>query len=806
MLPVERVRTDVLEALTTHGKVVLAAPTGSGKSTRVPMWLAEEFEGQIVVVEPRRVACRSLANFLAAESGSPLGDHVGYAVRFEDRGSASARIVFLTTGIALRWLESGRLAEGGALLLDEFHERRWETDLLLAAVTSVRPDLPVVVTSATLDAERIAETIGATVVRAEGRSYPVEITHVSAPRSPTSEELDARVARAVLAAPADGDVLVFLPGKGEIRACTNAVQRAMPQVDVVPVHAGVPMGDLERAFRASDRRRVYLATNVAETSITLPGVTTVVDSGLARRRVHRCGRSVLALQAISTASADQRAGRAGRVRAGRCVRLWSERFKPDAFDKPEVERIELDELVLRAATCGLWGRGLAEAPWVSQPPGFALDAARERLVAAGALLDDGRPSGSASSWLELPVGVDEARLFGACPSSLAGDMADLVACLAGPRRLFLTADALGERAQRVAESRKELFRGAEDEPTQMVRALRAGSAREHGLRPDLLREMREVARTLRRLVQASDAGGPFRTREVSLAVARAWPRSVFVARTREMRRRVDGKAGPTGEAWGNGEVELRIRAVPKLGNRSAAAGVVLSQAWLEDGATGARGVGGMVLPLRLDDLSALGLGTTTVAEPRVKRGGKRIVGVVRRELAGVVVSEEEEALRGSRLLEALPTLIIRGSLWKGTASELLDRLHIWKIATQWEGATSPDAPPDAKNWLAGRLSELGVEEPADLELLEPDDLLPDVSVSTGVARWELDTIATSFPREWQHGGVTYRTEVHPRRRLVRLVLVRKETRRAQDPQRNTLPRFEGYGVELVDGSRVVRLR
>lgn len=806
MLPVERVREDVLNALARDRRVVLSAPTGSGKSTRVPVWLAESFEGQTIVVEPRRVACRSLAIFLAREAGTELGQDVGYAVRFEDRGSANARIVFVTTGIALRWLESGRLATAGSLVLDEFHERRWETDLLLAVVTVRFPDLPVVVTSATLDEERVADTIGAAVVRAEGRSFPVEIRNESEPRTPTTGDLETRVADAVAKLPADGDVLVFLPGKGEIRSCASAICRRMLDVDVVAVHAGLPQSELARAFQPAAHRRVYLATNVAETSVTLPGVTSVVDSGLARRRVHRCGRSVLALEPISAASADQRAGRAGRVRAGRCVRLWSARFRPAPFDKPEVERIDLDEVVLRAAASGLWAAELANAAWVTPLPDFALKAATERLIGIGALAADGQPSAAASKWLNLPVGVHEARLIGDCPSSVLPDVVDLVACVDGGRQLFLPLDSLGAEADRVAEARKELFDGAQDEPTRLVRALRRGSATEHGLRVDALREIRRVAKSLRELCGSAASDGVFRTREVALVVAASWPRSVFVARSRALRRRSDGKADPRGEAWGNGEVELRIRSVPLVGRTSARAGVVLDQAWLEDGATGARGVGGMLLPLRLADLDGLRLGTVSVAAPRVKRGGRSVAGVVRREFAGVLVSESEEELHGAALIEALPQLVLRGSLMKGVASDLLDALHTWEVSSRSEGSDPASAPPSAEDWLALRFTELGVAEAGDLELIETVDLMPDVGGLTGLPSWEVDSLAQSFPRQWQHDGVTYSADVYPRRHLVRLVLVRKETKRAKDPPLKALPRFAGFRVELVDGSRIVRLR
>ena len=808
MLPVERVRGEVLAALEKERRLVITAPTGSGKSTRVPLWLSERFEGPTIVVEPRRVACRSLAGFLASEDGTPLGERIGYSVRFDERAKASARLIYVTTGVALRWLDSGRLTAAGCLVLDEFHERRWETDLLLAVVVARYPELPIVVTSATLDAETLAAALDAPIVRAEGRTFPVDVSYAAQPNTPTLDGLEGRVASAVSRAPDDGDVLVFLPGKREIRECSAAVRRACPKLEVVPVHGGIPPGELAAAFRTSTRRRAYLATNVAETSVTLPGVTTVIDSGLSRRRVHRCGRSILALDPIARSSMDQRAGRAGRVQAGRCFRLWSERYRAADYDKPEVERIELDELVLRAAVAGVSGDAFDNAAWVTSPPGFAVTAARDRLRELGVLSSNGKPAPTARDWLSLPVGVQEGLLLGECPPALLSDTIDLVAVLDGASRLLLPPAALGLRQQEVDEARAELFRGLADEPSRLVRALRRGSPKAHGLRSDVLSEVRRVAKRLRGILQCSESGTEFARDAVALHVASRWPRSVFVARARTVKRRVDGKPNPTGEAWGNGEVELRIRRVPTLGKSAARAGIVLDQEWLSDGATAARGVGGVVLPLPLSALAALGMGEARATQPKVVRGrrGARVVAQVEREFAGVVVSESEERLCGDALLDALPELVLRGSLFKAVRGELDARLHTLRVAAQWDGNQVEGAVPDSTQWLRDRFEALGVVESSDLQLVEAEDLLPDLEADTGLSAWELDSLQQAFPATWTHDGATYRCEVLVKRALVRLVLAKKATKRVKDPPRGALPKFRGFAVELRDGSRVVRLR
>src|SRR5690606_18810652 len=273
-------------------------------------------------------------------------------------------------------------------------------------------------------------------------------------------DLSDRVAEAVDATLREGppgDVLVFLPGKGEIERCARALVGR--PVTVCPVHGGLPPEALMRAFEGAGGRRVFLATNVAETSLTLPGVTTVIDSGLVRRRQHQAGRSVLALVPISRASMDQRAGRAGRVAPGRCVRLWGERFAAEPTTPPEIVRVELDDLVLRAAGCGVPARELATAPWVDPPPAFALQAALQRLRSTGALDDEGGLTAVGRARARLPVSAFSARVLADPPPELVDTVADVVALVELGRDLLLP----GGTDERTSEARRERFGAAVDE-------------------------------------------------------------------------------------------------------------------------------------------------------------------------------------------------------------------------------------------------------------------------------------------------------------------------------------------------------
>ena len=323
--PIASLRPAFQAAFTTQ-PLIITAPTGSGKSTIVPLWCAELSDHPTLVLEPRRVACRSLARWLSKLRGEPLGTSVGYTVRFEDVGSETTQIRFVTPGVALRYAAEGELDRYGTIILDEFHERGVESDLFLAICRKKRPDAQLILMSATIDAQRFARFVGGQSLSAEGKAYPVDVRYLGDVTVPGTWRLEKRVTRAVRRAlkETDGNILIFLPGKGEIFACLDEL-RHLRNVEILPLHGDLPTAEQDRVFEETTRRRVILSTNVAETSVTLPGITAVVDAGLARQRIHQAQRVVLALRPISHASAEQRRGRAGRLRPGMCYRLWAER-------------------------------------------------------------------------------------------------------------------------------------------------------------------------------------------------------------------------------------------------------------------------------------------------------------------------------------------------------------------------------------------------------------------------------------------------------------------------------------------------
>ena len=413
-LPIDPLLPSVVEALSTRGTLVLQAAPGAGKTTRVPRALldANTFDGELWVLEPRRLAARLAAARVAEELGEPAGQRVGYQIRFDEVASAATRVRFVTEGILTRRLLSDPDLRGvGAVVLDEFHERHLPTDLGLALLRRLRerrPGLRLVVMSATFDPAPVARFLGeAPVLTSEGRVFPIEIEHLPAA---DSRPLEAQVLAALKRLGgrlSDGHVLVFLPGASEIRraqeACAEYAERH--GFRVLPLHGDLPADAQDRAVRPSRDRKLILSTNVAETSVTVEGVAAVIDSGLARVASHSpwSGLPSLRVQPISRASADQRAGRAGRTRAGVCLRLYTQgdlERRPER-DLPEIARADLAETVLTLSAAG------APDPrtfgWFEAPPPAALQSAEELLSDLGARAPDGTLTEVGRRLLSFPV-------------------------------------------------------------------------------------------------------------------------------------------------------------------------------------------------------------------------------------------------------------------------------------------------------------------------------------------------------------------------------------------------------------------
>jgi ATP-dependent helicase HrpB len=396
-LPIDAVLPELVAALRAHPCAVLRAPTGAGKTTRVPPALLDAGlagPGAVVMLEPRRVAARAAARRMAEERGTELGGEVGYQVRLERRASRVTRILVLTEGLLVRRLVDDPLLEGvGVLVFDEFHERSVDTDLALALARRVqleaRPELRLVVMSATIDSGEIARWLGgAPVIESEGRLHPVTVEHVE---RDDDRPLHVRVAQGVGRAleRTSGDVLAFLPGVGEIRRAREELEPLARRRGLLlaELHGDLPLEEQDRALRPGPRRRVVLATNVAETSVTVEGVTAVVDSGLARVARHDTGVGLdrLELEGISRASAEQRAGRAGRTAPGIALRLWTAQEERSRAERgePEIRRVDLAGPLLQLFAFS--ETDVRAFPWFERPSDAAVERALDLLRVLGAL-------------------------------------------------------------------------------------------------------------------------------------------------------------------------------------------------------------------------------------------------------------------------------------------------------------------------------------------------------------------------------------------------------------------------------------
>jgi ATP-dependent helicase HrpB len=395
-LPVDILLPEIVQTLKTDRSLVLEAPPGAGKTTRVPPALLNQFPGEILVLEPRRLAARLAAKRVASELGERPGETAGYQVRFEDVSSARTRVFFLTEGVLTRrMLRDPTLKRASVVILDEFHERHLESDLALALLEQLqhttRPDLRVIVMSATLNAAPISEYLGGCpILRSEGKLFELHIEYTPYSAAPLEEQVAQAVER-LLQEGLTGDMLVFLPGAAEIRRAARAISYLADRAHllVLPLHGDLSAAEQDRAVSPADRRKVILSTNVAESSVTIEGVTAVIDSGLARVATDSpwTGLPSLEVRRVSQASATQRAGRAGRTGPGRVIRLYTadDFHRRPSADTPELLRRELSHLVLQ-----LRAMRATQLRWLDDPPKAALAAAElllDRLQATPEMAD-----------------------------------------------------------------------------------------------------------------------------------------------------------------------------------------------------------------------------------------------------------------------------------------------------------------------------------------------------------------------------------------------------------------------------------
>ncbi|HET9765259.1 MAG TPA: ATP-dependent helicase C-terminal domain-containing protein [Thermoanaerobaculia bacterium] len=538
-----------LAAAVAAGNLVLVAPPGAGKTTRLPPALVAAgvagASGKVVMLEPRRVAARAAARRIAGEQGWELGGEVGYQVRFERVAGPRTRLLVVTEGVLVRMLQADPFLDGVAVVVfDELHERSLDADLALAMARrtqrQARTDLRLVAMSATLEAGPVAEYLDAAVERVEGRAYPVAVSYLERSDTRRLPALAAWGARQALAQ-TDGGVLVFLPGAGEIERTAELLgeglrgDAATAAVPVLPLHGSLADGAQDAALRPEPRRRIVLATNLAETSLTVPGVGAVVDTGFARVLRFDAGAALdrLELARISASSAEQRAGRAGREGPGSCLRLWTaaEQRALQPREAPEVQRVDLAGAVLQLRA---WGESdVAAFPWLEPPPADALVRAEGLLRDLGAV-DGGRLTADGEAMAALPLHPRLARLV--LDGHRRGwlDGAALLAALLAERDPF-------RRPPRPRDGEATPVPPCDSDALARVELLRA-AARGGGTRDTAYGTI--AAGAARRLLQAAEQVAAFLRGETSRSLRRSAPRDDIRSSSRAQRSDLDARAAP----------------------------------------------------------------------------------------------------------------------------------------------------------------------------------------------------------------------------------------------------------------------
>ena len=772
-LPIEKIRDGFLKAL-KKGPVVVEAPPGSGKSTRIPLWCAEK--GRVLVVEPRRMACRSLAGFTAASADAPLGEYVGYVTRFDCKSTEKTRVIFATPGIALHWYCQDALAGFAAVMLDEFHERRWDVDLLAALLRS--KDTNLVLASATVEGGKLAGYLQGTRLLAGGKQYAVNISYTEKDTLPGTRDLDSRVARAALKAleqAGGGDVLVFLPGKKEIRDCRARLEKNRAGAEILPLHASVDTQIQDMAMQPGSRPRIILSTNVAETSLTLPGVRAVVDSGLERRTHYRNGRTVLALCPVSQAAADQRAGRAGRLGPGQCIRLWGRAARLEPYTPPEVVREDPSEFVLAAAACG---HRVQDLVCPDPLPEHSLERALNRLQGLGALNGEGGITRHGRRLFHLPLDAQLAHLIASASSQDSReDLVDLAAALSARGSILW-----GNQSEKGRAELAEFAPEACDLCT-LIRLMRSDPPGPVNIKPGVLAEARGIASRVREALEMDappDKRSPDRDRVVR-DIMQADPELVFVRRARRR------------QCLGNGGEEVETGSATRMPDKDEAALVLDRHSIPGRGTTKTISIATCLAPVSFPEMERAGLGEVIREDPVLEDMVVRVK--ARRVYAGRVIASHSEEPRGKELCTAVAELIMSSKLWPHLGRYIQEEAEAWNLYLQL-GLDSGE-PVNPREWLAKRLEEIGLEESRDLEVLQPEDF--DFQGVPEEKRREFDK---DHPRSLTLANMKLEVRYEPRDR--RITLVKTSGIRKSPPQRWELPPWgRNWEIRFLDGNRNV---
>ncbi|WP_375753857.1 helicase-related protein [Vibrio sp. HN007] len=779
-LPIYTIFSEFENLIQSH-HLVVEAETGSGKSTCLPLWASKR--GRVLVIEPRRIACTSLAEFLAQQDNSAIGKKVGYAIKLESRFDEHTEIVFVTPGVALRWLAEGTLSQFDYVMIDEFHERRWDTDLLLALLLRDNSHR-LIVTSATMEGERLSQYIGAKRLVSEGRHYHVSVQYSAkdAHYLPDVRNVEQSVFASVTSAleRTDGDILVFLPGRKEISQCAQKL-RSIDGIEVVSLHASVSDSERYKALHQLDRQKVVLATNVAETSLTIPNITVVIDSGLERRTLQRNGRTVLSLKSISKASAKQRAGRAGRVMDGECIRLYGEFAPLEPVTPPELMREELTEAMLAAASCG---SQLERLGFLDSLPEKSLNKAKTMLRSMEAIDDDGQISAHGRLLYPLPIDALYADLLTRMPTkALQEAMVDLSAALSVPAFKYKLPGS---------ENKLELLATWEPlscDAVTYLKLVRGEQCDALEVDSDALKEAQGLAQQMRDVLELPDleVASRYDRNQLIKAIIETHPELVFVRRTKRR------------DAMGNGYSEVLPGRSSRFSEKDEAAIVLDQHSVPGRGVKQTLNLGSVMLPVALPLLAEMELGEWQQGETDIDEQG--ILSTLNLVYAGRCIATKQVVPEGELLVKPLVEAVSTGAIMPGFAEIRAMEIEHWKLYVdlKMDERCSNHEGLTFEVWFTQQLQDLGVSSVEELEIFSEDDFEFD-----GIPYWEYKNFAETYPYQLNIGDLQLSVEYMPSRKLVYVIY--ESGLRKTDPKRIELPVWRGWKIQYKKASRIVDIR
>ncbi|MBN2804040.1 MAG: ATP-dependent RNA helicase [Deltaproteobacteria bacterium] len=792
-LPVNSIKEELINTVKTM-PVILTAPTGSGKSTAVPVWM-KDF-GTVLVIEPRRIAAKSLALRVSELLKSNAGEVAGFAVKEESKFNKDTSILFVTPGVAIRMFIEHNGFNYDTVILDEFHERTMETDLLAALINHGFSGKKII-TSATIEAQKVSEYFNGRHIEAIGKIYPVNISYLTGTDNeddimPSTVNLESKVLKA-LKQTKDfaGDVLIFLPGKADIFNVKEALQRGTSYKNIHILHGELSLTEQVEIFKSHIDKKIILATNVAETSLTIPGVGVVIDSGLVKRTRFVGDRGFLTTLPIALDSANQRAGRAGRTFSGNTIRLWSPKALLAPVTPPEILRDSITDLLL---ICAVIGKQIEELDFYDPPKQYAVSSGIKRLRQLNAIDKQNKITKWGKSLFKLPLNIDESAFILKCKEEdVLKEGIDLISVISVKGELFLRESPL---------DKEDNLRGAGCDATAFINALRFGEPNLHLINKGTLHRARSRRKELYRefgLTIDSTDSLPFKKKkELNRALLNSDKNCAYIVRRRKKEIVLSS---------GKKEITLSKNSAVNL-NKSEAIVVFSSMAM----GLGLRDKDASIIatcssPVSIKELVEAKTGIVELMDPRVENG--RVICTAKRFLGPEVIEQEDQIPKGTYAISAIKDLFLNEKIFKTTGIEAKKRFNYAIILkdlikyrindndlyeNQWE-----NIEPDINSWIENRLLTLGVDSGEDLPLLSPADLTPpDFESQT----WAY--LKSRFPFIIDLKDIKYSVEYFIGKREV--VLTKISGTRKDPPQKDLFPSFSGFKIKIKHNSRAFILK